>query len=85
MSSGYCEAFIDAHQRNDAKAALEAAAADIRVTMPPASLCFDGSRSAHHVAGARPGAGPRGGLAPGAYRGQPNACRGQLPTPSRGV
>ena len=35
-------AFIEAHQRNDAKAALEAAAADIRVTMPPASLCFDG-------------------------------------------
>jgi len=35
-------AFIDAHQRNDANAALQAAAADIRVTMPPAAHCFEG-------------------------------------------
>jgi RNA polymerase sigma-70 factor (TIGR02960 family) len=34
--------FIDAHQRCDAKAAVAAAAADIRVTMPPAPMCFDG-------------------------------------------
>jgi RNA polymerase sigma-70 factor (TIGR02960 family) len=36
------QAFIEAHQRNDAKAALAAAAADIRVTMPPSQLCFEG-------------------------------------------
>jgi RNA polymerase sigma-70 factor (ECF subfamily) len=34
--------FIDAHQRYDAAAALEVAATDIRVTMPPAPMCFDG-------------------------------------------
>jgi RNA polymerase sigma-70 factor (ECF subfamily) len=35
-------AFIDAHERCDAKAALVAAATDLRVTMPPLPLCFDG-------------------------------------------
>jgi len=34
--------FIDAHQRYDAAAALDVAATDIRVTMPPAPMCFDG-------------------------------------------
>jgi RNA polymerase sigma-70 factor (ECF subfamily) len=34
--------FIDAHERCDAKAAVAAAAADIRVTMPPAPMCFNG-------------------------------------------
>ena len=34
--------FIDAHQRCDAEAALAIAAADIRVTMPPAPMIFDG-------------------------------------------
>ncbi len=36
------EAFIDAHSRHDAAAALAVAATDIRVTMPPAPRCFDG-------------------------------------------
>ena len=36
------DAFIDAHQRCDAAAALAVAATDIRVTMPPAPLCWDG-------------------------------------------
>lgn len=36
------EAFIDAHERCDAAAALAVAARDIRVTMPPQPLCFDG-------------------------------------------
>jgi RNA polymerase sigma-70 factor (ECF subfamily) len=35
-------AFIDAHERCDAAAALAVAASDIRVTMPPQPLCFDG-------------------------------------------
>jgi RNA polymerase sigma-70 factor (ECF subfamily) len=35
-------AFIDAHERCDAKAALAVAATDLRVTMPPLPLCFDG-------------------------------------------
>ncbi|HET6685745.1 MAG TPA: RNA polymerase subunit sigma-70 [Jiangellaceae bacterium] len=34
--------FIDAHQRCDAQAAIAAAAQDIRVTMPPDMLVFDG-------------------------------------------
>jgi RNA polymerase sigma-70 factor (TIGR02960 family) len=34
--------FIDAHERMDAEAALSAAAEDLRVTMPPAPMCFDG-------------------------------------------
>ena len=36
------DAFIDAHQRCDAAAALAVAATDIRVTMPPNPMCFDG-------------------------------------------
>jgi RNA polymerase sigma-70 factor (ECF subfamily) len=34
--------FIDAHERGDAEAALAIAGAGIRVTMPPAPMCFDG-------------------------------------------
>jgi RNA polymerase sigma-70 factor (ECF subfamily) len=34
--------FIDAHERCDAAAAVAIAAQDIRVTMPPHSLCYDG-------------------------------------------
>ena len=34
--------FIDAHERCDAAAAVAIAARDIRVTMPPHSLCYDG-------------------------------------------
>jgi hypothetical protein len=36
------EQFIDAHERCDARAAMAAAATDIRVTMPPMPMCFDG-------------------------------------------
>jgi DNA-directed RNA polymerase specialized sigma24 family protein len=34
--------FIDAHQRCDAAAAVAVAAEDLRITMPPAPLCFEG-------------------------------------------
>jgi RNA polymerase sigma-70 factor (ECF subfamily) len=34
--------FVDAHERCDAAAALAVAAADLRVTMPPAPYCFEG-------------------------------------------
>jgi len=34
--------FIDAHERMDAAAALSAAAEDLRITMPPVPMCFDG-------------------------------------------
>jgi len=34
--------FIDAHERCDAAAAIEIAAEDLRITMPPAPMCFDG-------------------------------------------
>jgi RNA polymerase sigma-70 factor (TIGR02960 family) len=36
------ERFIDAHERCDAEAAVAVAAADLRVTMPPAPYCFQG-------------------------------------------
>jgi RNA polymerase sigma-70 factor (ECF subfamily) len=34
--------FIDAHERCDAKAAVAIAAQDLRITMPPQPICFDG-------------------------------------------
>jgi RNA polymerase sigma-70 factor (ECF subfamily) len=34
--------FIDAHERMDAAAAISIAASDIRITMPPDMMCFDG-------------------------------------------
>ena len=34
--------FIDAHERCDAAAAIALAAQDIRISMPPDALCFDG-------------------------------------------
>lgn len=34
--------FIDAHEWCDAAGALAVAAEDVRVTMPPAPMCFDG-------------------------------------------
>ena len=34
--------FMDAHERCDAKAAMAIAAEDLRVTMPPFPMCFDG-------------------------------------------
>jgi RNA polymerase sigma-70 factor (TIGR02960 family) len=34
--------FIDAHERCDGEAALAIAASDIRVSIPPATMCFDG-------------------------------------------
>ncbi len=34
--------FIDAHERMDAEAAMSAAAEDLRITMPPTPMCFDG-------------------------------------------
>jgi RNA polymerase sigma-70 factor (TIGR02960 family) len=36
------ERFIDAHERMDAAAAISIAASDIRITMPPDMMCFDG-------------------------------------------
>jgi RNA polymerase sigma-70 factor (TIGR02960 family) len=39
------ERFIDAHERCDAAAAAAVASEDIRVTMPPAPMCFDGLAS----------------------------------------
>jgi RNA polymerase sigma-70 factor (TIGR02960 family) len=38
-------AFIDAHERCDAEAAIAAASTDLRITMPPAPMCFDGRDS----------------------------------------
>jgi len=35
--------FIEAHERCDAAAAIAVAAKDVRITMPPQPLCFDGA------------------------------------------
>ena len=35
-------AFIDAHERCDADAVMAAATQDLRITMPPIPMCFDG-------------------------------------------
>lgn len=37
--------FIEAHERCDVAAAIAVAAEDIRVTMPPAPMCFDGRQA----------------------------------------
>jgi len=37
--------FIEAHERADATAAMAVAARDLRVTMPPQPMCFDGVES----------------------------------------
>ncbi len=37
--------FIDAHERCDAQAAMAIAAQDIRITMPPYPMCFDGHQA----------------------------------------
>jgi RNA polymerase sigma-70 factor (ECF subfamily) len=37
--------FIEAHERLDAEAAIAIAARDIRVTMPPYPMCFDGAEA----------------------------------------
>ncbi|HEV7202966.1 MAG TPA: RNA polymerase subunit sigma-70 [Jatrophihabitans sp.] len=42
-------AFIDAHQRCDIAAAAALAASDIRVTMPPMPMRFDGIDQLHHL------------------------------------
>jgi RNA polymerase sigma-70 factor (ECF subfamily) len=39
------ERFIDAHERGDAAAAVAIAAQDIRITMPPDLLSFEGLES----------------------------------------
>jgi RNA polymerase sigma-70 factor (TIGR02960 family) len=37
------EQFIEAHERLDAEAAIAIAARDLRITMPPYAMCFDGA------------------------------------------
>ena len=78
------ERFIDAHERCDAAAAVAIASQDIRITMPPDLMVFDGLEVDRAVARAglrRRDAGRR--LAPGADLGQPDADRRQLPAPAR--
>ena len=38
-------AFIEAHERCDSEAAIALAARDLRITMPPHPMCFDGAES----------------------------------------
>ncbi len=42
-------AFIDAHERCDADAAMAVATTDLRITMPPAPVCFDGRDVIHPI------------------------------------
>jgi len=45
------ERFIDAHERCDSEAAMAIAASDIRITMPPQPLCFDGKEAIRPLMG----------------------------------
>ena len=73
------ERFIDAHERCDAAAAVAIASQDLRITMPPQPICFDGL----DVIAPCPRDGVRGGagrgLATRAHDGQPDAGRRELP------
>ena len=77
------ERFIDAHERYDAKAALAAVTDDIRVTMPPMPMCFDGVEAHQAVAakGVRPRA--RWRMAARPDHGQPDAGCRELPQARR--
>ncbi|QXC60723.1 RNA polymerase subunit sigma-70 [Aquihabitans sp. G128] len=75
--------FIDAHQRGDAEASVALATADIRITMPPYPMVFEGLDG--FAPPARTGLRPRvrGRVAVGADVGEPPAGGGQLPPPPR--
>ena len=68
--------FIDAHERGDAALAVSIAAEDLRITMPPAPMLFEGLAVDRAAARTRP---VRGRLAAAADRGQPDADGGELP------
>src|SRR5439155_17180647 len=50
-------AFIDAHERADPAAAVAMMCEDIRVTMPPSPVCYDGACSARRSVRGRSGGG----------------------------
>ena len=73
--------FIDAHERCDAAAAVAIAAQDLRITMPPDLMFFEGLDVDRAAPGARLAEAARRRLAPGADPGQPDADGRQLPPP----
>ena len=77
--------FIDAHERCDAAAALAIAAQDLRISMPPDRLVFDGLDDDQAVprAGFRRRPGRR--LATGSDLGQSDAHRRQLSPSTRSI
>ena len=77
------ERFIDAHERCDAEAAVAIASQDIRITMPPNPICFDGPRRDRAARSRRPSGAERDGdwrLVPDDR--QPHADRRELPAPA---
>ena len=76
------EGFIDAHQRGDTEAALELIADDVRVTMPPNELVFDGREAVVPLI-ERAHSGVEGDWRLVPTGGQPPAGRGQLPARAR--
>ena len=75
------DAFIDAHERCDAAAAVAIAAQDLRITMPPMPHCFDGLDVIGPALEHRVRSRARRRLATRPDDGQPDADRGELPPP----
>ena len=78
-----CARFIDAHERCDAEAAVAIAASDIRITMPPAPMCFDGVDGIAPLLDRAFGPDRDGDWRLRADVGQPHAGGGELPAPTR--
>ena len=79
---GLLARFIDAHERCDAAAAVAIASEELRISMPPDMLVFDGLRRDHTAPRARVRRGPGRGLASRSDAGQPDADGGELPPPA---
>ena len=79
---GLLERFIDAHERCDAAAAVAIASEDIRISMPPDLLLFDGLASVATAPRERIRREQRRRLASRSDPGQPDADGRELPPPA---
>ena len=75
--------FIEAHERLDATSVAEICAVDIRVTMPPYPFCYQGIASLAPLLERAFGPDRDGDWRLLTDGGQPHACGGKLPLPSR--
>ena len=75
--------FIDTHERGDVDGALALIADDVRVTMPPQPLVYEGIDAADRADAERVRVGRVRRVAAGADAGEPDARRGELPPRAR--